>query len=296
MIFKRTALLFIAVLTSAALAVTGCGSDDGGNVTNDTNKIDSNQNVTVEVKGKIFSIPSPIQTAFLIKKTGVAFNKAMLNPSENSTNYSTKYQKALNLGAYGCDLGYLTMYHQNGDALAYFLAAKKLGDDLDVSGAFDKDLMERFQKNIGKKDSMLLLVSTAYRSSDAFLKNNDRNDIGALIIAGGWIEALYFAAQTCNGKDEIIRRIGEQKQTLKTLIELMETYAGDEQYAELISGLKGLQTDFEGIEYKYIYEKPVTDEAKKTTTITSKSEVKITPEQLKSITDKIGQLRQLVVG
>ena len=296
MIFKRTALLFLAVIASASVIVTGCGPEENGNG-GDSGKADSG-NITVEIKGKIFSIPSPIQTAFLIKKTGAAFDKNILNASENSTSYSTKYQKALNLGAYGCDLGYLTMYDQNGDALKYFVATQKLGDDLDVSAAFDKSLMERFQKNIGKKDSMLVLVSTAYRASDAFLKNNDRSDIGALIIAGGWIEALYFAAQTAkaNSNQEIVNRIAEQKTTLGNLVGLLETYAGDEEYSELLSQLKGLQADFEGIEYTYIYNKPTTDEAKKMTIFTSKSEVKITPEQLKSITEKIEALRKLVTG
>jgi len=295
MILKRTALLFTAVVAAASLMVS-CGPDENGNNGDDTTKIDSNANINVKVRGKIFSIPSPIQTAVLIKKTGVPFDKTILNPSDNSTNYSTKYQMALNLGVYGCDLGYLTMYEQNGDAMQYFIATQKLAEMLDVSDAFDKSLISRFQANIGKKDSMLALVSSAYRASDQFLQNNDRNDISALIIAGGWIEALHFACQTAKGNQDIINRIAEQKTTLTSLVGLMETYAGQEEYAELISQLKSLQADYEGIEYKYVYEKPETDEGKKTTTITSRTEVKITPEQLKAITDKIANLRQLVVG
>ena len=70
----------------------------------------------------------------------------------------------------------------------YFKATNTLATDLGLSNAFDKSLLERFQKNIGKKDSILVLVSSAYRASNDFLRNNDRNEEAALIIAGGWID------------------------------------------------------------------------------------------------------------
>lgn len=279
---------------------SSCGDGKGPNDLNpdSTKTIDSNQSINVSVKGKIFSVPSPIQTAFLIKKTGAAYSKEILNPASSVNTYSTNYQKAINLGIYGADLGYVTLYDQTQDALGYFQSVKKLADDLGVSSAFDQTLLQRFQKNLGKKDSMLNLVSDAYRASDNFLKTNDRSDIGALIIAGGWIESLHFATNVSKTKntDEVIRRIAEQKTSLESLIGLMESNAGQDEYGELIKGLKDLKAEFEGITYKYTYDKPVTDEAKKTTTITSKTEVTITPQQLESISTKVASLRKLLVG
>jgi hypothetical protein len=294
---KKSLLLFSAF---ALTLMFSCGNptDDGDTNGNDTTKIDSTKSMTVEVGGKIFSVPSPIQTAFLIKKSGAQYNNAMLNPSNKSNSYSTNYLKALNLGVYGADMGYVTLYDQTQDALGYFQAVKKLADELGVSSAFDKALLERFQKNLGKRDSMLNLVSSAYRSSDAFLKNNDRNDISALIIAGGWIEGLYFATKISKEKsnDEVVRRVAEQKTSLSSLIGLLETNAAQEEYAELISGLKGLNDEFSKIEYKYVYDKPTTDEGKKITTFTSKSEVVISAEQLNSISEKIEAIRKMIVG
>ena len=298
MIIKRLAFALTTVVTltfmSCGTGTTGNGDGDG----KDTTKIDSNKSLTVSVNGKIFSVPSPIQTAFLIKKTGAPYTKDILNPSGSVNSYSTNYQKAINLGVYGADLGYVTLYDQTQDALGYFKSVKKLADDLGVSSAFDKTLLDRFTKNLGKKDSMLDLVSSAYRASDNFLKNNDRGDVGALIIAGGWIESLYFASNVAKQKnqDEVVRRIAEQKTSLESLIGLMNANAGQEEYAELIKGLQDLKSDFEGITYKYTYDKPTTDEAHKTTTITSRTEVTITPAQLESIAAKVASLRKLIVG
>ena len=298
MIIKRLAFALTTVVT---LTFMSCGNGTTGNGDGngkDTTGIDSNKSLTVSVNGKIFSVPSPIQTAFLIKKTGAAYSKDILNPSASVNSYSTNYQKAINLGVYGADLGYVTLYDQTQDALGYFKSVKKLADDLGVSSAFDKTLLDRFTKNLGKKDSMLDLVSSAYRASDNFLKNNDRGDVGALIIAGGWIESLYFASNVAKQKnqDEVVRRIAEQKTSLESLIGLMNANAGQDEYAELIKGLQDLKADFEGITYKYTYDKPTTDEAHKTTTITSRTEVTITPAQLESIAAKVASLRKLIVG
>jgi hypothetical protein len=192
----------------------------------------------------------------------------MLNPTAKASTYSTKFQKALNLGVYGADLGYVTMYDQTQDALAYMNQVKKLGDDLGVSSAFNPELLNRFQANFGKKDSMLRLVSVAYRQSDNYLKNNKQNDISGLILTGGWVETMHFVTNVLKTKDN----------------------------DEIISKFNDLSTAFEGIEFKYTYQKPTVDAEKKTTTITSMSEVKISAEQIKNITEKILAIRNLISG
>lgn len=294
---KRTFKLFFSGI-AASILLFSCGSSEQGNLPEEENKIDSNQSITVNVEGKIFSIPSPIQTALLIKKTGAPYAKEVLNPHDKANTYSTNYKKALNLGVYGADLGYITLYDQTQDALGYFKAIQKLSDDLGMSSAFDKALLERFNKNLGKQDSMLMLVSGAFRATDNFLKSADRSSLSAIIIAGGWIEALYFATNIVQQKnaEEVIRRIAEQKTSLENLMGLLEVNNSNNELDELIKGLSALKDDFAGITYKYTYEKPITEAQKKLTTITSKTEVSITPEQLTSISKKVNELRKLIVS
>ncbi len=290
----RGAFLFLSV---SALFAAGCSGDD----TKDPDAlppIDSTQTTILNVNGEIFSIPSPIQTAFLIKGSGAPYTKEILNPANKASDYSTNFSKALNLGIYGADLGYVTIYDQNQDAIGYLNSAKKLADELGVSGAFDANTIERFAKNLGNKDSMLVLVGVAYRSSDAYLKNNDRSDVSGLVLAGGWLESLHFATNVYKAKpnEEVKRRIAEQKTSLQSLIKLLTQFYSQPEYTEFIDNLNDLSTVFDGVEFKYTYEKPTTDAEKKMTTITSKSEVNITPEQIESITQKVKSIRSQIVG
>ena len=261
------------------------------------NKIDSS-NLAVGVSGKVFIIPSPIQTAVLIQKSGATYDKAMLNGTNKANSYSTTFQKCLNLGIYGADLGYTTLYDQTQDAIAYFNVTNKIASDLGLSSAFDKSLIERFQKNLGKKDSMLSLVSVAYRASNDFLKNNDRSQEASLIIAGGWIETLQFAINVMKtkGNDNVKRRIAEQKNTLDNLISLLSANSGNEEYTELLQKLNDLKSEYDKVSYKYTYMAPVTDEVNKTTTVTSTSETNITNEMINAIGEKIAAIRGLITA
>mgnify|MGYP005841956003 CR=1 FL=1 len=296
--------LTIKKLTLALMATSfifvGCGGGDDIETTygNDTENTDSSKTTLLTVNGEIFSIPSPIQTAILIKQVGANYDKSILNEPKNYSNYSTKFKKALNLGVYGADLGYVTMYEQTQDAIGYLASVRKLADELGVSSAFDLSLVDRFEKNMGNRDTILALVSDAYRASDSYLKNNERDDLGALVLAGGWVESIYFATNVAkvSKNEEVIKRIGEQKKTVENLIKMLSPYYNNAEFTAFIDSLIDLAGDFENIKFIYIYDKPTTDVENKVTTINSRTEVSITEDQLKTISDKIGKIRKSIVG
>ena len=291
-IIKKVAVA--VALTSVVLV--GCKSKDAGNDADAVSENDSTKSALITIGGEIISIPSPIQTAFLINKVGAPYDKGMVNPTSNGTTYSTKFFKALNLGVYGADLGYVTIYDQTQEAVAYLNTVKKLGDDLGVSSAFSPELIKRFQANFGKKDSMLRLVSVAYRQSDNYLKNNMQNDISGLILTGGWVESMYFVSNVYKTKQsaDVKRRIGEQKSTVQSIIKLLTPYGDQKECADLVTKLKDLETAFNGVEFKYSFQKPTVDADKQLTTINSTSEVTISDEQIKTITEKIAGIRSMI--
>ncbi|PCI97667.1 MAG: hypothetical protein COB15_07365 [Flavobacteriales bacterium] len=290
------------VFTLSVLAVlaVSCGGEEPtvDQIENPIEEKDPNSTQLMEIDGKVFSIPSPIQTAMLIKNAGTNYNKDILNAPSKVTNYSTSFKKAINLGIYGADLGYVTMYDQTQDAISFLTAVKSIADDLGVSNAFDLELVERFEKNIGNQDSLLVLVSDAYKSSDRYLKGNQQNDIGGLILAGGWIESLYFATSTAKmtGNKDVIKRIGEQKTTVYNLIKLLTPYYSKPEFTKLIDDLMELNEIYEQVESTYTYVKSSVDIENKTTTINSTTVVNISDDQLKAITDKVMQIRIEIIS
>lgn len=295
---------FSFVFISSATLMSGCG----GNKSNEPEmeeeeNFDAGKDIITNVDGELFSIPSPLQTSILLKNSGANYSKDLLNVTSKLPSYSTEYKKALNLGVYGADLGYVIIYSQTQDALGYLNASKKLAEDINVSGAFDANLMKRFEKNMSNNDSLLNIFTSAYRATDSYLKNNDRKAVSGMVITGGWVESLYFTLNILKkdfkNKKDVIQRVGEQKNTLDHVIKLLTPYYQNPdmtELTELTDALLELYHDFEDIEMKYTFVKPTTDAANKITTINSTTEVKITDEQLNNISEKLNGIRQMIIN
>ncbi|MEY4603788.1 MAG: hypothetical protein RIT43_1080 [Bacteroidota bacterium] len=291
--FNFYSILFVA---SASFVISSCGNSSSEESI-DKESLDPTASLNTNFDGKIFSIPSPVQTAMLIKELKLAFDVNMLNSIENSKNYNTEVKQALNLGIYGTDLGYCALYEQKNSALKYLSAVEKLTGQLGLEGAFDKTFMTRFEKNSDNQDSMMVIVSDAFRKADYFLKNAKRKSTSSLILAGGWIESMHFAckmsSQSKNPK--IVQRIGEQQQTLKTMIEILEEYNKSKQNDSLIVNLKELDAEFDNIKVEYTYVEPKTDAKNKVTTLENELKVTISPDVLGKITTKINAIRDYVI-
>lgn len=281
-----------------ACGMVGCSEDpevDSNTIDKEVLDLDGSLNSVFD--GKIFSIPSPIQTAYLIQDLDLSFDGSMLNDDTNVSNYVTEHSQALNLGIYGADLGYVSIYEEKGAAMRYLTAIKKLTSSLDLESAFDSKFIDRFEANSEVQDSMVQLMSEAFSKADNFLKKSDRKSVSALVLAGGWIESLYFSCELNNQKasDKMLKRIGEQKETLKTLIELLSEYNKDNKNDSLIEELNDLMSAFNKIDLNYEYEAPEINEKERLTTLTHRLNVNVSEKVLEEIRTKITSIRNNII-
>ena len=296
---SSTALLGIGL----GLLLAGCGGPEqqGDTATSaDSLATDNSAKETelLNVGGKLFSIPSPVQTAFAIRAAGLKYNKDLTAPLDKGESLTGRVSQALILGVYGADLAYVTVHKDGQRALATMQSIEKIGGRLELTNAFDRALLDRFRSNLGSEDSLLRFSGTAFRAADQYLKNNERHDVSALVLAGGWLESLHLTVSDATAlKDQtLMNRIGDQKSTLDGLVELITASDKDGASAELLASLKELQGLFNGITRTYAFEQPVTDPAAKTTFINSRSTVVIPAETLAAISAKVGAIRSKILA
>ena len=291
---------YLIALGAISLCVNACGPGGDDPVDGDTLTKDSLTVTGVTVKGQSFLMPSPTLIADMIRKSGALYDKSMLNPSGNLSNYSDGMKRAMNLGIYGADLGYITMYENTGDATEYYKTVVLLSEQLKITGSFDKALMDRFNANIGKKDSILVLVGEAYRRSDQFLRESEQDNTAALILAGGWIESIYFALNVYKQKpnESMAIRIGEQKSTAAGIVKVLQGLQTTEnphpEYNDMIKLFQELNAEYQKIEIKFTFAEPTHDEANHLTNVNGKTEVKISPEQMTALIDKVTAIRNYI--
>ncbi len=296
-IFKRTSHRFLTVI-AAGILLSSCGeqsvrsSDDMLDV-----HVDSVKTSIVNVSGKLFSIPSPIQTAILIRDSKSPYDKSVLNKPQNASNYQTNTLRAINLGVYGTEMAYASLFDDGQSALQYYKAVDMLATELGIKGAIDQDLVYRLGANAGNSDSLLILSGRFYEEADNYLKVNERFDIAALVLTGGWIESTYLTALTANkGNQQARDRLAEQKSAIKTLTEVLNTAADAEfRKGDILKSIEELKTMYNDVNSRYTFQDPVTDENKKKTIIHSETKFELSDEQLASITEKIKALRTQII-
>jgi len=297
--------LFFAGAMASFFILNSCGdSSENAQVQKEGGKkidkelLDPNRSFNTTFDGKLFSVPSPVQTALLIKSLSIPFNETLLNEKENINNYSTTTSQAINLGIYGADLGYIKLYEQNAKSLSYLSIVEEISNKLGIAGAFDKTFIERFERNSNVEDSMLVILTDGFRKADNFLKENDQKNTSALILTGGWLESMYFATQLYKQSkdDKILARIGEQKQSLETIIELLEKCNSKGQNDEYISLFNDIKQSFKGIKTTYEYVAPETNKDLKLTTLKSKMNIEISNELADEIIEKIANTRAKIVS
>ncbi len=290
--------LILSIVSLACLTIYSCQSDNETeqNVI-DEEVFDPNSSLNTIFDGKIFSIPSPVQTAYLIKKLDLSFDESLLNNADNVADYITEYQQAVNLGIYGTDLGYSAMYDQKNITLNQLSSVEKLTTELGLDAAFDSEFIKKFEENANDENASIFLMSDAFRKADNFLKHSNRKATSALILTGGWIESIYFASQLNQKKPnkEIQVRIGEQKQTLNSIIDILKEYNHEGFNDRLISELNDLKKSFDQIKLNYKYEAPDTDQEAKTTTFHHQLEIEISEQTIKDINTKISQIRADII-
>ena len=292
--------VFLLSLTGFMIVLSGCNSGNNeGTATESESDTTAAQedNKGANAQNIFYSIPSPVEVAQLIKKAGAKYEKSYLNPIENVSKYTSSISKALNLGVYGSDLSFTSIFEQTQESMLYLKCANKLADGLGINGAFGAQTMSRVESNMDNRDSLLDIISEAFWTADSYLKENDRPNTSALILAGGWVEGLYIATKVADvtHNEGIITRIAEQKLSLQNMISLIESYGKDESTDLILNDFKALQTMYDGVEFTKSKVEATTDKTTQITTIGGASKVAITPEQLKQISEKIQSIRTYII-
>ncbi len=293
--WRHKPLIFLALLV-----VLGCAQKDRNRTSRKEALMEKEIDTTsllLKYNDNLFSIPSPYQAAYVIRKHQVHFNQRLLNDPAFYTRYTTNFKKALNIGIYGTDLGYLSIFSGEKRSLEYFSVIRKLSEDLRLHNALSSTDITNLKHSLTRQDSMIHYLTQAYRKFDAYLIKNERKKIGALILAGGWVESTYILSRTVlqTQKRPLVNRLGQQKHALENLIELLSSYYYDsEKYTELIDALVDIAYEFDGVIYNYYYKEPLVKEKQKLTIVRSTSNVVISEYHLRSIAKKISKLRNKI--
>ena len=249
-----------------------------------------------EAKEVFYSLPSPLETAMLVKSAGAGYDEELLNPVDNATKYSTNKSMALNLGIYTCDLSFASLYDQTQASIDYMNAAKKMADGLGILDAISQESIDRLEENINNRDVIMDIISETFMNSSSYLQENDRTAIAAIVLVGGWVEGLYLATQvvpdTVNFEDnKLVQRIVDQKLSLNIIMRLLDNNKDNPDVQAVIKDIESLKAIYDKIPMTASEKVTTSTDQNNVTTIESSSTYKITPEVFQELKEQVKVIR-----
>ena len=195
-----------------------------------------------------YPLPTSFYITEMLNKAGAPYILSIANSVENVGNYFSQKEKALNLGIYGADLSYASTYMMKQETIMYLKASSLLTEEMKISTAFNKDYIERIKNNLDNGDSLILIVSDSFYDTYNYLIENEKDVSAILVLAGSWIEGLYLTTQialTARNSAKFIEIIGQQKTSLRELLNIMDPVKENPDLSGIYNQLMSLHNMYE---------------------------------------------------
>ncbi len=227
------------LLCSLVFVFFQCGS---GSEKSNAEKEEAREELSTFVENEFeYPIPTSYEVTNMLQKANANFVFNITNDPANVDKYVAEWQKAMNLGVYGADLSYASTYNKQEETLQFLTAASQLVEDLNISTAFNADMVERMEQNLDNKDEMILIVTESIHNTYNHLQNSGDELNSLLVIAGSVIEGLYITGQLIVASDyneNLMEVMAQQKDEVQKLVELMENFSSDENINRVLPKLR----------------------------------------------------------
>ncbi len=297
---------FLLLFVSFSVLLVSCNlgtksGNEGSGEFEATGNLDAETQEQLNTAKRIFySLPSPLETAMLIKNAGAAYNEELLNPTGNTSRYITSKSKALNLGIYSTDLSYASLFDQTQATLDYIGAAKEMADGLNILDAIDEETISTLEENINNREMIIDIISETLMNSSSFLKENGLEATASVVLVGGWMEGLYIATNLVNESklkdNKLVERIVDQKLSMDIIVNLLMQTSEDEDAMDVLEDVKSLKVIFDKITINQGEVTAVEDTKTNVTTLKSESSIKIPKDVFLELKTRVAEIRSSYIS
>jgi len=257
------------------------------------------EEMAISEKSILYGLNSPIELIKIFENVEAEYTSPILNPTENASNYLTSSKIALNLGVYGVDLGYIQLFNLSQETVNYWAVIEKLTNQLGIPEDILVTPRESLSGNISNLDSLIQIATATFAIIMNHLNEQNRESATAMIMIGGWIEALYIATEALyneeNPDPKIISIIAEQKYSLNSLISFAKNYHINTEIATYYRKLRLLQNFFEEFDIYYKENDLLIDTVNKVI-VTSGNKIDITKENILQIRNQVIKTRNEIIN
>jgi len=209
---------------------------------------------TKEIKEVLYSMYLPTDMADIFARSGANYDPEIPAPIDNTTLYTDPEQIAVMLGVYGVDVTYMRFLEQALPAAQYLKTLELLSSRINLPDEIFVETSKHMNDLMSNKDSLSSVIENIYRKADEYYKKNGEENLGALSLLGGWIEAMYIGVsifESDSGNNVLAERILQQKFSLNSIYTLISNHQESFTTRSYVLLLNKLRKAYEKVDIRY---------------------------------------------
>jgi len=213
-------------------------------------KLEQVEKLEGEIEKNVYPLPTSAEVIKMLSELEVGYIIGISNPVENAKKYFSSTNRATNMGVYGADLSYATLYNIQQEVINFLNAIRTLANELNMSKIYDESLYEKIKNNFDNRDTLVAILTEAFNSTYAYLSDNDQQSLALLVVGGAWVEGMYLTTHVSEAAYNvagIARVLLEQKKSFELYLDITIPYAEDPGLSEFIKLLDPMKKVYEGL-------------------------------------------------
>jgi hypothetical protein len=249
---KTIAVIIIPMLILSVYGLSSCKNRADKKGKSQKNQIELSQVDTIEneIQKNVYPLPTSADVIKMLSELEVGYILGIANPVENARKYLTSASKAINMGGYGADLSYATLYNIQQQVINYLDAIRSLANELNMSKIYDETLYDKIKQNFDNRDELVKILTEAFNNTYAYLSENDQQTLALLVVGGAWVEGMYLTTHVSEAAYQVAgisKVLIEQKESFDLFMDLTKPYLEDPNIKDFVGKLEPIKQVYGGL-------------------------------------------------
>ena len=203
-----------------------------------------------QIESHVYPLPTSAEVIRMLTDLEVGYIIGISNPVENTKKYLISTTRAINLGVFGADLSYATLYNQQQQVINYLDAIRSLANELSMSKIYNEDLYTKIKQNFDNKDELVKILTSSFNDTYAYLSDNDQQPLALLVVGGAWVEGMYLTTHVSEAAYQVAgisKVLLEQKNSFELFLDITKPYMSDPSVSDFVKKLEPVKQVYAGL-------------------------------------------------
>jgi hypothetical protein len=249
---KAIAVIIIPMLILSFSGLSSCKNKAEKKEKDQKSKIELDQveSLGSEIEKNVYPLPTSAEVIKMLSDLEVGYILGITNPVENARKYLTSSSKAANMGVYGADLSYATLYNIQQEVINFLDAIRSLANELNMSKIYDESLYDKIKLNFDNRDELVKILTEAFNNTYAYLSENEQQTLALLVVGGAWVEGMYLTTHVSEAAYQVAgisKVLIEQKESFDIFMDITKPYLEEQNIKDFINKLEPIKKVYDGL-------------------------------------------------